>query len=77
MTKNTFTDNKNLQQLRNLQWMRATKKDYTFQVFHHRHHNSIVLLHHLPHHYHNSIAFPPPPPPPPPQFYCFHSKNRC
>ena len=33
-----------------LQWMRAMKKDYTFQVFHHHHHrhhhNSIVLHHH-------------------------------
>ena len=56
-----------------LQWMRAMKKDYTFQVFHHhqhhRHHNSIVF-HHNHHHHHNSFVFPPPPPP---QFYCFPS----
>ena len=34
-------------QKRTEQWMRAMKKDYTFQVFHHHHH---------PHH-HNSIEY--------------------
>ena len=55
-----------VQKLRNvlleyLQWMRAMKKDHTFQVVHHhyhhqhqQHHYSIVFHHHG---HHNSIVF--------------------